>query len=454
MVDNFKAFARKVIQLNPQQKYLLAISGGVDSVVMADLFHQSAFRFDFVHCNFRLRGGDSDKDEAFVQALAQSYGVDCIVKSFDTQMYASEQKISIQMAARDLRYTWFEHILQDHQYPGIATAHHKNDVLETMVFNLAKGTGLSGLRGMRPWQGQIFRPLLFCDKQQIQEYAQQRGLKWREDSSNAEAKYQRNFIRHKVIPLLEQINPSLFQTLDSTLERLTGAEALLEAHCNEIKGRYMFRKGEHIYLQTGELAKTPGLNAIMDSILKEYGLTYAQSAAVSELLSKYPVEEQVGKVFDSKTYRINLDREQIIISPRQRRDAHQDYRITEKDRTKQLDVFTLSIRLQDAGQYTIKPDAKVAALDYAKLKFPLTLRKWQQGDSFYPLGMEGRKKLSDFLIDTKVALNLKDQVYVLTSGEDIVWVVGYRIDHRYRITSKTRQVYEITQYLRTNSNDS
>jgi tRNA(Ile)-lysidine synthase len=454
MLDDFKAFAREVIQLYPQQKCLLAISGGVDSVVMADLFHQSAFRFDIVHCNFSLRGSESDKDEAFVEALAQSYGVDCIVKLFDTQMYAREQKISIQMAARNLRYVWFEQILQNHQYHGIATAHHKNDVLETMVFNLAKGTGLSGLRGMRPRQGRIFRPLLFSDKQQILEYAQQRGLKWREDSSNVEVKYQRNFIRHKVIPLLEQVNPSLFKTLDNTLERLTGAETLLEARCDEIRGRYMLRRGKHIYLQTKELTKIPGLNVIMDAILKDYGLTYPQSAAVAELLSKYPGEEQVGKVFDSETYRVNLDREQIIISPRQQRDSNQDYLIAGKDRTKQLDFCALNFRLQDAGQYTIKPDAKVAALDYAKLKFPLTLRKWRWRDIFYPLGMAGRKKLSDFLIDTKVPLNLKDQVYVLTSGEDIVWVVGYRIDHRYRITGKTRQVYEIRQHLRNNIKDS
>lgn len=449
MLNEFKTFVQEALQLDAESQYLLAVSGGIDSVVMVDLFHQGGFTFDIVHCNFKLRGTESDADEAFVHDLAQNYGAKCITKSFDTQKYADTQGVSVQMAARHLRYEWFEQLMQGSVYQGIATAHHKNDVLETMVFNLAKGTGLSGLRGIRHRQGNIIRPMLFTEKKQIRHYAQQHQLRWREDSSNAEDKYRRNFIRHEVIPVLEQINPALFQTLEGTLERLIGAEALVKASCARIKEKCMTRKGHDYFLRTRQLQELPGLNVIMHEILKDFGLQYQQSATIARMLKDHANEACIGKVFDSAAYRVNMDREEIVISPLQSQSLSIDSVISEKEHKKELDFCDLNMRVLDASQYNIMPLANVAALDHEKLKFPLKLRKWQEGDSFYPLGMNCRKKLSDFMIDTKVPLNLKERVFVLTSGDDIVWVVGHRIDQRYRITNKTRQVYEVTQHVHT-----
>ena len=449
MLNAFKTFVQEALQLNTDKQYLLAISGGIDSVVMADLFYLSGFSFDVVHCNFKLRGAESDEDEAFVRNLAQSYGVNCIVKSFDTQKLADSQGVSVQMAARHLRYQWFEQLLQGSEYQEIATAHHKNDVLETMVFNLAKGTGLWGLRGIRHRQGHIIRPLLFTDKSQIRHYAQQHQLQWREDSSNAEDKYRRNFIRHEVIPVLEQINPNLFQTLEGTLERLIGAEALVRASCEQIKKQCLTRRGNDFFLRTEPLLELPGLNVVVHEILNDFGLQYQQSATIARMLMDKNKEAYIGKVFDTTTHRVNMDREEIVISPLASRQPQPVASvISEKEHHKEMDFWDLNMRVLDASRYHIVPLANIAALDHEKLKFPLKLRKWQEGDSFYPLAMNCRKKLSDFMIDTKVPLNLKERVFVLTSGDDIVWVVGHRIDHRYRITEQTRQVYEVTQHVR------
>lgn len=449
MLSDFKSFIQEALHLDQQHKYLLAVSGGVDSIVMTDLFSRSNLNFDILHCNFKLRGKESDEDESFARQLAQKYDVDCIVQTFNTQQYADERGISVQMAARDLRYAWFGKLLQEGIAKEIATAHHKNDVLETMVFNLAKGTGLSGMHGIRHRQGQIIRPMLFTDKQEIREYAQQHQLQWREDSSNVEDKYRRNLIRHEIIPVLEDINPSLFKTLENTLERFIGAEALVKASCQQVKEKCLIRKGQDTFLEIERIISLPGLNVILHEILQEYGFQYHQSREIAKMLKEKPKELYVGKVFDSETHRLNLDRKEMVISPLPQKTQATASVISEKEHVKELEQFDFNMRVLDANRYSIMPLANVAALDHEKLKFPLKLRKWKNGDSFYPLGMNCKKKLSDFMVDTKVPLNLKDRVFVLTSGDDIVWVVGHRIDHRYRITNNTRQVYEVTQHMRT-----
>lgn len=448
MLNDFKSFIKEALYLHQHDNYALAVSGGIDSVVMTDLFARSGYNFQILHCNFKLRGEESDNDEKFVRKLAQKYGLNCTVKTFDTQQYAERQGISVQMAARNQRYEWFNKLLQDDFCKEIATAHHKNDVLETMVFNLAKGTGLSGMHGIRHRQGQIIRPMLFTDKQEIKKYAQKHQLQWREDSSNAEDKYRRNLIRHEIIPVLEQINPSLFNTLEKTLERFIGAEALVQASCQQVKEKCLIRKGQDAFLQTDKIISLPGLNVILHEILQEYGFNYHQSSEIAKILKEKPKELYVGKLFDSETHRVNLDRQDMLISPLPQKSQKVASVISEKEHVKKLDQFNFNMRVLDANRYDIMPLANVAALDHEKLRFPLKLRKWKQGDAFYPLGMNCKKKLSDFMVDTKVPLNLKDRVFVLTSGEDIVWVVGHRIDNRYRITNNTKQVYEVTQHIR------
>ncbi len=448
MLNDFKSFIRQALHLSQQEKYLLAVSGGIDSIVMTDLFSRAGLNFDIIHCNFKLRGSASDEDENFVIHLAQKYGVDYKVETFNTRQYADEQGISIQMAARNQRYAWFEKLLKVGAGQEIATAHHKNDVLETMIFNLAKGTGLSGLHGIRHRQQQIIRPMLFADKQEIRDYAHTHQLRWREDSSNADDKYRRNLIRHEIIPVMEQINPSLFKTLENTLERLIGAEALVQASCRQVREKSMIRKGEDAFIQTDKLLNLPGLNVVLHDIFKDYGFQYHQSREVARMLKEKKQEAYVGKVFDSASHRINLDRSELLISPLPKEAQSLVSVISEQEHIKEFGQFDFSIRVLDARRYSIMPLPNVAALDHEKLKFPLKLRKWKQGDIFYPLGMNCRKKLSDFMIDTKIPLNLKERVFVLISGDDIVWVVGHRIDHRYRITDNTQQVYEVTQHMR------
>ena len=448
MTDEFKSFAQDALRLKKINKCLLAVSGGIDSVVMAELFSQAGFPFAIVHCNFKLRGDDSDQDEQFVRELAQKYEVACMVKTFDTEKYAGTEGISIQMAARDLRYTWFNQLLREGHGQEIATAHHKNDVLETMLLNLTKGTGLAGMHGILPRKGHVIRPLLFADKNQIQNYAQEHQLKWREDSSNEEDKYQRNLIRHQVVPILQEINPALLKTMDHTLERFIGAEALVRASCQQIEQKCLVQRGQDAFLQLEKILPLPGLHVIMHEVLSKYGFQYQQSREIAKILKEKPKDLYVGKVFDSKTHRANLDRKELVITPLAIPSQAVASEISEKEHVKELDQFEINMRVLDAERYNIMPLANVAALDHEKLKFPLKLRKWKKGDAFYPLGMNCKKKLSDFMVDTKIPLNLKDRVFVLTSGDDIVWVVGHRIDHRYRVTDHTRQVYEVTQQVR------
>lgn len=447
MVNKFRSFIHETNLFAEKTPILLAVSGGIDSVVMADLFARSKFEFAMVHCNFNLRGEESDGDEVFVKQLAQRYQVSCFVKSFDTSGFADLQRISIQMAARQLRYAWFNALLKEQKYEYIATAHHKNDVVETIIFNLTKGTGIAGLHGIKLKQSQIIRPLLFADRKQIEEYAQTHQLAWREDSSNSDEKYRRNLIRRRVIPVLEEINPKLLETLELSLERISGTESFFLSAVQELKKKCMYTLGKDVFINIQKVKDQPGLHVVLHEMIKEYGFQYHQTREISEAIRRTTPEKQSGKVFDSSSHRLNIDRKELIISVISR-DSIGSYTITEKEHKLDTDEVELTFKVLEARKYRVMPLANIAALDHEKLKFPLTLRKWKKGDFFYPLGMNCKKKLSDFMIDIKIPLNLKNRVMVLTSGDDIVWVVGYRIDHRYRITDTTQQIYEITQHIK------
>ncbi|WPP52473.1 tRNA lysidine(34) synthetase TilS [Catalinimonas niigatensis] len=447
MVNKFRSFIHETNLFVEKTPILLAVSGGIDSVVMADLFARANFRFAIVHCNFNLRGEESDDDEVFVKQLAQKYQVSCFVKSFDTSGFADLQHISIQMAARQLRYTWFNDLLKEQNYEYIATAHHKNDVLETIIFNLTKGTGIAGLHGIKLKQSQIIRPLLFADRKQIEQYAQEHQLPWREDSSNVDEKYRRNLIRRKVIPVLEEINPKLMETMDMSLERISGTENFFQYAVHELKKKCMYTLGKDVFININKIKNQPGLYVVLHEMIKEYGFQYHQAREIVEAIRRKNPERQSGKVFNSSSHCLNIDRKELIISLISS-DPMGTYTITEKEHKLDTDEFDLSLQVLDAHNYRVMPLANIAALDHERLKFPLTLRKWKKGDFFYPLGMNSKKKLSDFMIDIKIPLNLKNRVMVLTSDGDIVWVVGYRIDHRYRLTDNTHQIYEITQHVK------
>lgn len=418
-------------------RILLAVSGGIDSVVMVNLFSEARIQFAVAHCNFMLRGEESAEDEVFVKNLADQFNVPFFVKSFDTETYAKDNQLSIQMAARELRYDWFDHLLEEKGYDFIATAHHRDDVLESLLLNLTKGTGISGLQGIRSKLGRVVRPVLFASRKDIADYAADKKLQWREDSSNQSNQYQRNLIRNEVIPQMKLINPNLENTLVHTLDRLQAAEEIFDTNIKKIKEEALFRSGIDVWLHVRKM-QAEGLNsAILFEILKEWGFSYVQAREIMDGI----LSNATGKKYLSGGYRLNLDRDYLLISPI--RDANIRERLIWRDTEDyQNDFFKTVFRIYSTHNFKIPADRNQACLDLERLEFPLKVRRWQPGDRFFPLGMKHPKKVSDFLIDEKVPLNIKDRVCVLTSGEEIAWLIGYRIDERFKVTEDTQNIFK------------
>lgn len=437
LTDGFVNFIKNHHLLQPQEVTLLAVSGGVDSVVMADLFYQLNLPFAMAHANFGLRGAASEEDESWVRQLAQRYGVKVYVQHFATQAYAQANQLSIQMAARELRYRWFEELADIHHLSKVATAHHANDMVETLLFNLTKGTGLAGFHGILPKQGILIRPLLFATKESILAYAQAHELTWREDSSNAQDKYARNLIRKQVIPVLKSINPQLEATTQTTITRLNQVELFVMEELVRLQKAITRQQDGVTYLAIQAIKNKPWAPAILWEMLKPFGFNFLQ---ISGLLKSANIS---GKMIKSATHQIHVDRGTWMLTQRQQSARPWAYRIEQDTTQISLSAYSLEIRILPRHPYDLVGDSQIAALDLAKLHFPLTVRPWEPGDFFYPLGMQQRKKLSDFLIDSKVPLLVKEKVNVLVAGHDIAWVVGYRIDDRFKVESFTKQVYEV-----------
>ena len=438
MTDTMQAFVAQETLFSKNDTILLAVSGGVDSVVMLHLFSQLHPHFAVAHGNFNLRGQESDADQALVESLAQQYGVAFHHQSFETTTYATRQQVSIQMAARTLRYQWFDQLLQDHNYAYVATAHHREDQLETALLNFTKGTGVAGLRGMLAKHQNVIRPMLWATKAAIKTYAEEHALIWREDQSNASDDYQRNLLRHQVIPSLLSINPNLWDTFAHTAERLRATEQLLKQEVSRfVREAVRHRQAQtSIDLRALQSHRQPAL--LLSELLKPYGFSYVQSRAVAAQMNP----PTVGKIFSSGKWDLLIDRQQLILyQPDSTVSSSVAVQVSDKEVA--WDDHRLIIRRHRQPDYTIRPDARVAALDADQLVFPLIIRRWQPGDRFCPLGMERHKKVSDFLIDQKVSRLEKESVYVLLSENTIVWVMGYRLDHRYRVTKNTRRIYEI-----------
>ena len=435
-----KAFLNFALQKNllPQKgPTLLAVSGGVDSIVMSALFHRAKLSFAIAHCNFGLRGLASNQDEAWVRTLAQKYQVACYTHTFDVTTYARAQGVSIQMAARTLRYTWFQELCEKHGFEKVATAHHCNDNLETVLLRLAKGTGIAGLHGILPAQDRYIRPLLFAKKADIIKYAQLERLTWREDSSNEQDKYERNLIRNQVVPILQQLNNNLETTFKHTLERLGQVETIFNEQVSAIRQRICYYQGNDYYVAIHAIKDEPWASVVAWELLKAFGFNFIQ---ISNLLAR---EHASGAVVETTGYRLYVDRQHWIITAQTNLSAQTYYTIHATTTSLSTPAYTFRCTYIPKEQYTVVAHKEVAALDSAQLKFPLTIRRWQPGDAFYPLGMQQRKKLSDFLIDNKVPIPIKERVWVVTSKDNIVWIIGHRIDDRFKITAHTQQVYEI-----------
>lgn len=435
MLQKFTTYYKKHNLFKQSDKILLAVSGGKDSMAMLQLCIDSKLNFGVSHCNFNLRGADSDADEQLVKVVCEKHKIPFYQNSFDTINYAAEKGISIQMAARDLRYNWFEEIRITNGYKFIATAHHKNDVAETMLINLAKGTGLSGLHGIKNKSGNVIRPIIDFTIEEIEAYVQDNNIEFREDLSNFDNKYTRNGIRLDVIPLLEKINPNVIESLNQTATYLYDSELILEEKIKEEFDKCAEIKEGNIFIDVPQLKELAPLRTYLYYFIKDYGFNASDVRDIIDSLN-----EQSGKQFLSKTHQLIKDRNQLILT---KLDV-EEQKVTiinsidefiKNDFTIELCSYSKDFKIQASSQY--------AYIDVDKIQFPLTLRNWKKGDVFQPLGLKGKKKVSDFFIDSKVDLITKQQTKLLTQNNQIIWVVGYRIDDTFKISESTKKVLVI-----------
>ena len=433
--------------LSPSNRILLAVSGGLDSVVMADLFQRTAQRFAIAHVNFGLRGDESEDDALFVQNIAARYEVPFHLTRFDAAAVATERGISIQMAARDGRYDWFRQLIRAHGYAGVATAHHQNDVLETLLLNLTRGTGLAGLHGIAARQEDVIRPMLFATRDDLAAYAHTNGLTYREDSSNADDKYARNRIRHHVVPVLTDLNPALLhETLPRTVERLRAAETLVRAELDRSWQALIEPTENGIFLATEKLMSQSELTFRLAEWLKPYGFTTDQTRQMGESLHR-----ETGQVFGSTTYRVTHDRLStgttgLMLEPLSTVPFY-EIRLTNWPDAP-VDVagqFTLTFDVLDKPvDFRLPANPTIACFDADQLSLPLTIRPWQQGDRFRPLGLNGTKLVSDLLNELKLTRTQREQTAVLLSGNQIAWVIGRRIGQAFRVMGQTRHISMIS----------
>jgi len=434
MLEDFIHFIQKENLFHPEDKILIAVSGGIDSVVLAKLFSLAKFNFGIAHVNFSLRAEESLADEVFVKKVAKSLKAPYHTIVFDTKTFAEKEKISTQMAARLLRYNWFEEIRQKEGYKYIATAHHQMDSAETVLINLTRGSGLAGFHGIPLKNGHIIRPMLFANQEQIFDFVVEKHLAWREDSSNESTKYQRNFIRHEIVPKFQEINSTFDETLAQTSERIRDIETWIQEE-------YIMWKEENIKNDTANNlfvqlnAKSPREKVMQQRWLQSLAFNGDQ---VGQIIN-HPADK-VGKIFESPLFILNIDRKQWVLSPKDQSE-YKPILVQEDDEVVDLGTQELHIYVEEkTADFKVPTEANIACLDADSLTFPLEIRKTQDGDWFCPLGMNSKKLISDFLTDKKVALNLKKSTLLMLSKGSVAWIVGHRIDNRFKVSDKTETV--------------
>lgn len=444
MLLSFQEHIKNRFPFLQDKKLLVTVSGGVDSVVLAHLLLQSKFTISLAHCNFTLRNSESDKDEEFVKKLGKQWEVPVYTISFQTQKTANKKGISVQMAARELRYQWFNQILKDYQFDYILTAHHNDDALETFLLNTIRGTGLAGLTGIPEINGNIIRPLLIFSRESIEKYAITNHIKWREDKSNTSTKYSRNKIRHQIIPILKEINPNLLTSFNTTLANLKESEYLIKNTITQLQKEIITKKENEIHISISKLQKLNNPKPYLFELLKKYN--FAEWNDVTNLL-----HAQTGKQLFSSTHRLLKNRSTFILTKRTFHQLNKIFYI-DKDTTKITEPIPLSFEFNTLvfdgknkenafSNWLFSPNSML--FDASKLIFPLTIRKWKEGDYFYPIGLQGKKKISKFFKDEKFSQLQKEQTWLMCSNNEVIWVIGYRMDDRFKVSANTQMIFKV-----------
>ena len=433
MLTNFKNHISNTFPALKGKKILIACSGGLDSVVLSRLFKELNYDISLAHCNFSLRGKESDEDEKFVILLADKLSIPIFNKKFNTKAYKIKHKLSTQVAARQLRYQWFEEVCTEHSFDYLATAHHLDDDLETFLINLSRGTGLRGLIGIPLINDKIIRPFLNFPRADILQYAKEKNSPWREDSSNQTSDYLRNKLRIEVIPRLKEVDHNLLNGFHQTQKYLNDSMALVNDYMALIKNLVVDETEDGFEIDVLKLQDLPNTNALLYELLAPFGFTAWDD--ISDLLTA-----QSGKQIFSESHRILKNRKSLLLVENSFVDNEETYTIKESDTGIDTPINLKIEHVAKTSDYT----PSIVYLDVQKLNFPLQLRKWREGDSFYPFGMKGKKKLSKFFKDEKLSLVAKEKTWVLTSGNHIVWIVGMRSDHRFKVENQTKKILKIT----------
>lgn len=414
------------------KKLLLAVSGGIDSMVLWHLFHQLEFDITVAHCNFNLRGVESDADEAFVKTTCEALKTPFYIQKFDTKQFASDYKLSIQLAARKLRYDWFSKLLLDQKLDYVLTAHHLDDEIETFLIHLTRGTGLEGLTGIPAKNGSVIRPLLQFTREQIETFAKENKIKWREDLSNASHKYLRNKLRHDVVPVLKNLNPSFMHSFQNTLDNLKQSQSLVDDASRIVYRKVVQEEQNQKKIDISELMQLKNYEAYLYQWLKPLGFT-----AWKDIYAL--VEAQSGKQIFSEDYLVLKDRDYLIVSARNFQVNEKTYMI-EKDN---LEVnIPLKISISKIDNISNLTNTTIF-VDEEKIIYPLIIRKWQEGDVFYPSGMHGKKKVSKYFKDEKFSLIDKENQWLLCSNDEIVWIINHRADQRFIANNNTKNILKL-----------
>ncbi len=443
MIQSFQKHILKNFSFLQCKKLLVASSGGIDSIVLTQLFYELNNDSKFIlesltlaHCNFQLRGKESNLDEKFVLKEGNRLNIPVLINRFETEIYAQKNNASIQMAARDLRYQWFEELIRNNDFDFLLTAHHADDNLETFLINLTRGTGLDGLTGIPTINDKIIRPLIPFTRKEIKTYAIQNKLTWREDESNAETKYLRNKLRHNFIPILKELNPNFMNSFVNTVENLKGSQLIVKDRIDNLRNEIIETNENNFKINIDKIKKLSSPKIYLFELLKEYG--FKEWNDVTKLLSA-----QSGKQIYSSTHRLLKDRSFLLLSKRSTKNEMQNFQIEENsDKFSNLKIsFKFDII---EGSSLGRENKNVVYVDKALLNYPLIVRKWEKGDYFYPIGMQGRKKLSKFFKDGKISIFEKEKTWLLCSAKnEIIWIIEKRLDNRFKITDKTTDILRI-----------